>query len=216
MGLYTRKDYERDCKNIDAQIAKSATLLGMQLIGPLDHWQRATRLDETKRKLGQKLAMTALALADKSKMERSKRFAWVIGAKKVHEDGCPQLKDKYVYCNCYGEWYVSRKQEPLLKHGQPHYRETTLREIYELQSDGVTVMESGFPMRKKGANAKLPVEEGFKGFVWIEVPEKESIEYQNQGEYYKGKDGKQYWAAHYMVKSEGEGPQRKFYITDVR
>lgn len=214
MGLYTRKDYERDCKQIDSQIAKSASLLGEQLIGPLQHYTRARQLDELKRKLGQKLAMTAIALKDKSNMERSDRFAWVIGAKKIHEDDCRGKRGEH-YCNCNGSWYVTRKKEPLIKHGQPHYRDTSLNEIEALQRDGVTVMESGF-MKKKSKDMKVE-ETPVMPLTWVEVASQQEAEkFQNLGHYYTGKDGKQYWAAHYMVKSEGEGDNRKFYVTDVR
>lgn len=213
MGLYTRKDYERDCKLIDSQIARSASLLGEQLIGPLQHYTRARQLDELKRKLGQKLAMTAIALKDKSNMERSTRFAWVIGAKKIHEDDCRGKRGEH-YCNCNGSWHVTRKKEPLIKHGQPHYRNTSLNEIEALQRDGVTVMESGF-MKKKGKAAKVEPEDEILPFAWIECTENQAVQMQEQGDWVEV-NGKPAFKAHYMIRGEGEGANRKFYYVDVR
>lgn len=215
MGLYTRKQYEEDCKLIDAQIAKSATLLGMRLIGPLDHWQRASRFDEQKRRLGQKLAMTALALQDKSNMERSTRFAWVIGAKKNHERGCATHKGER-WCNCDGQWFITRKTDPLIKHNAAHYRNTSIMEIQALSNQGVTVMESGFNRRAKkqeeviDPNAVVHME-----LEWVEVDKYEMERMGTAGKWVE-RNGKKDWCAFYMVKSTGEGAEQKFYYCDVR
>ena len=213
MGLYTRKEYEDHLKQIDTQIAKSADLLGKQLIGPQQHWLRCRQLEELKRKLGMKLAMTAISLADKKRMEKGKQFAWVIGAKKVHEtEACV----KKGFCTCDGAWYVAGKKEPLIKHGSPHYRNTTLREIYELQNQGVTVMESGFMKRGKSQNVKQELEDdGSVLLAWTETTKEQARFMQAAGEF-REKNGKQLWYSYYMIRTEGEGANRKFYYADVR
>jgi len=218
VGLYTRKEYEGDCKQIDAQIARSASLLGQQLIGPMQHWQRAEQLERLKKKLGQKLAMTALALADKSKMERSKQYAWVIGAKKEHEASCSTRRnagEKQHYCNCNGQWFISRKTDPLIKWNSPHYRNTSIMEIHALQNEGVTVMESGFMKRTKDKNAVVEDVFEFQPFQWTETTETDAQIKQDEGDVVEI-EGKLEFHAHYMIRSEGEGDNRKFYYTDVR
>jgi len=219
MSLYTRKEYEEDCKRIDKQIAISASLLGERLIGPLQHEQRCVALEECKRKLGMKLAMSAIAISDKKRTEKSGWFAWVIGAGKEHESTCPTRKRTAFYCNCNGPWYLKRDKAVLkyqpLTNGK--WRDTTLKEIYELQNRGVTVMES-FPRKKLKTDTNLEdmpeMQEGTEMLQWEEVDEQTMKAREQEGEI-RVKDGKSLWYSHWMVRREGEFPRVRYYTAKV-
>lgn len=217
MALYTRKQYETDCAMIDRKIALSADLLADRDIGPLQHWTYARAMDECKRRLGMKLAMTAMQLADKKKTEGSRHFAWVIGATKEHESGCARLrKPPQFYCSCKSSWFRTSKREPRLKHTvltNGHWRDSSIFEIQGLEDQGVTVVESGFGKKHNDPNA---VEAGaeYDQLVWEELTREQAIARQAEGEFHEFK-GERVWKAKYMLRTEGEGEQQKYYSTEV-
>lgn len=234
MGLYTRAEYEEDCKRIDRKIAISASLLGERLIGPLQHEQYAKGMEEIKRKLGQKLAMTALAIVDKKRTQKSRWFAWVIGAQKEHESNCARKKKPpQWYCNCSGEWRLVRRKGPLLKHvqiTQGKWRDSNLGEIVELERSGVTVVESGWG-QKRPQKAEMQPEEGVELLEWHEIDSYEYERLQTAGHWIylckEGRckhehtcpiDGGKLWFAHYMFRTEGDkekGQGVKYYVANV-
>lgn len=215
MALYTRKQYEEDCQRIDKQMALSASLLGERLIGPLQHDQRCRTLEECKRKLGMKLALAAISIADKAKTAKHPAFAWVIGAKKNHQRRCNMAQKPIVsyFCNCQGDWFTTRAN-PVYRHATITHGNwvqlnpaNALLTILNLEAQGITVMEV-YPKKKLKSDTNLedmPV--GEELLPWEEVDKETAEQREQEGTMVvKMVNGKEQhlWLAHWMIRREGE------------
>lgn len=146
MGLYTRVDFERDTKDCADRAATLAGMLIRHEIDPMQYREMARRLETLEESYKKKLVITRLVIEDRNSMAKSRLFAWVIGAQVTSGDGRTPVENilstrrdgKPILCKWAG-W--SAKYVPV-----------TVARLYNLRSQGVTLMESG-----GGRGAKKPL-----------------------------------------------------------
>lgn len=133
MAMMSKAEAERLILEYERRQALLNGMLARQEVDPWVFKRMARVLDEAIEGVKKDLAITRLTLDNRSQMERSRWYAWVIGVD-------PEELKK-------GLIRVTRKQGPLLKHQSPRFRLSDFAELDELRNRGVKLIPASFPPR---------------------------------------------------------------------
>lgn len=130
-------DFERDTKDCADRAAALAGMLIRREIDPMQYREMARKLETLEESYKKKLVITRLVIEDRNSMAKSRLFAWVIGAQVTSGDGRTPVE------NIIG---TRRDGKPILckwAGWSAKYVPVTVARLYNLRSQGVTLMESG-------------------------------------------------------------------------
>jgi hypothetical protein len=210
MGLYTRKDFERDSALIEELRTSATRALLRKAIDGFEKRRTDIQCDRGLDKLLGKLAATRMILADREAMKKSPRFVFIIPRKtkpflwrRATTQFTP-IEPAYLSGGCWQDedgWHAGHELQQWLA---------------EHRCTAIWVVSRGAK-----SNGKEPLEgeepENVINFNWLPCSIEQAKAYSQAGDWEPSKDGKtKEFRAHYMVRYSGTIEQPYGEYIDIR